>query len=364
MKATSCKRKGSAILTVLGIVAVVSIVCAMLGLSASQQTHSSKITRDMLRARTIAESGLNKAYHAVKSNFSLAKGFNLTESFDGGTYTIHSGTLTGAGENRAQLVAEGVCGLGKAVVSVDLENRPLIKKDDDSDNYFNLLYDLLVGGALELKGNFSANVTTIHANGAATLTGSATTEATTVSSAKTVTWKKADGTVTMLSNQSSVEILSAALLAAIQEFKDYAAAKGSVYSSGADIPASPPGGVAYCTGDASGWSRTGTGCFIFEGNASFQGNAVNVSSVNGYPALIVLGTGEVKFNAGTVVRGAILIPNGSAKLNGHAVFYGAILVGQGMTGNGTADLFAGNGQGFNLPPDEEQEDNVVITAWH
>ena len=122
--------------------------------------------------------------------------------------------------------------------------------------------------------------------------------------------------------------------------------------------------MAYCTGDASGWSRTGNGCFIFAGDTSFQGNAVNVSSVNGYPALIVLGAGEVKFNSGTVVRGAILIPNGSAKLNGHAQFYGAILVGQGMTGNGTADLYAGNGQGFNLPPDETTTDNVVITAWH
>ena len=47
--------RGSAILVVLGIVAVVSIVCAMLGLAANQQMHSSKITRDTMKARTIAE---------------------------------------------------------------------------------------------------------------------------------------------------------------------------------------------------------------------------------------------------------------------------------------------------------------------
>lgn len=97
---------------------------------------------------------------------------------------------------------------------------------------------------------------------------------------------------------------------------------------------------------------------------SLQGNAVNVSSVNGYPALIILGTGQVRVNAGSVVYGAVLIPNGSAKINGHSIFYGPILVGQGMTGNGTADLYAGDGQGFTLPPDETHTDNVVITAWH
>jgi hypothetical protein len=35
-----------------------------------------------------------------------------------------------------------------------------------------------------------------------------------------------------------------------------------------------------------------------------------------------------------------------------------------MTGNGTANLYAGDGQSFNLPFEELTEDNVVITAWH
>jgi hypothetical protein len=35
-----------------------------------------------------------------------------------------------------------------------------------------------------------------------------------------------------------------------------------------------------------------------------------------------------------------------------------------MTGNGTADLHAGDGQGFTLPPTGTVADNVVVTAWH
>ena len=268
-------------------------------------------------------------------------------------------------ENRAQLVSRGACGIGRATVTIDLENRPLTTTDDDAtDNYFNLYYDLLVGGVLDLKGNFWAEVANMHANGNATISGSAKVDAKTVSSAGTVTWKKAYGTVILLSNQSPVEVVTEALLAAIDALVGYARENNAVYADGSLIPASPPGGVAYCTGNPDGWSRTGNGCFIFAGDASFQGRALDVHSVNGYPAIIVMGTGEVKINSGSEVHGAMLVPNGSVKLNGHAVFYGPILVGQGMTGNGTADLFAGDGQGFSLPPSETVSDNVVITAWH
>ena len=50
-----------------------------------------------------------------------------------------------------------------------------------------LTFDLLVGGTLDMKGNFKAEVTAIHANGNATISGSAETDAKTVSSAGTVT---------------------------------------------------------------------------------------------------------------------------------------------------------------------------------
>jgi len=360
------RQNGSAVLTVLGIISIVMVVCGMLGYSATQQMRSSQITREMLKARLIAESGLNKAYNAVRKDFDrLISGYEEQAAFGDGSYAVKSMPLSDGSSQRAQLISQGVCGLGRAVVAVDLENRPKILADDDpADNYFDLLFDLLVGGTLDMKGNFKADVTDIHANGNVTISGSAEADAKTVSSAGQVTWKKPDGTVTLLSNQSPVEVLSEALIAAINEFIACAEENGTVYASGADIPESPQGGVAFCTGDASGWSRTGTGCFIFSGEASFQGNAVNVSSANGYPALIVLGAGEVKLNSGSVVHGAILVPNGSIKINGHADLYGAIVVGQGVTGNGTADLHAEGGQGFYLPAKEEVTDNVVVTAWH
>jgi hypothetical protein len=362
-------RKGSALLVVIGIVLVISIATGALSYSASQQMHAAKVTREQLKARLIAESGLNKAYHAVRRDFSLAGNYADEADFGGGSFEVESLGVTQAEGNasvsRAQFVSHGVCGIGRAVVAMDLENRPVTAVDGSSgDDYFELLFDLLVGGTLDLKGNFKAHVTAIHANGNATITGSAETDAKQVSSAGSVEWKKPNGTVTLLPNQPSVQVFTAALNAAIDAFIAYARQNNAVYANGADIPNSPPGGVAYCTGNPDGWSRSGNGCFIFAGDASFQGRALDVTSVNGFPAIVVMGTGEVKMNSGSVVHGALLVPHGSVKLNGHAAFYGPILVGQGMTGNGTADLYAGEGQGFDLPPEETTTDNVVITAWH
>ncbi len=364
MKTSSTARKGSALLTVLGIVSVVSVICGMLAVTASQQTRSSQITRETLKARMIAESGLNKAYHAVKDNFSLASNYQLTESFGGGSYTVRSVALSGSNAGRAQLFSEGVCGLGKSTVAADLENRPLTTTDDDSDHFFSLNYDLLVGGALKLSGNFFTDVLSIHANGAANLGGSANLAGAQVivSSAALAAWKKAPATVTLRSNQPSQAIYPGDLSAAIDALKAYALKNGAVYSSGSQIPSSPPGGIAYCTGSSDGWSGDGTGCFIFEGNYSQK--HIAVTTVNNYPALVVLSPSSVQFNAGTTIRGALIMPSSSLKFNGHAVIYGPILVGQGMTGLGTADLYAGGAQGFDLPPTETSTDNVVITAWH
>ena len=79
----------------------------------------------------------------------------------------------------------------------------------------------------------------------------------------------------------------------------------------------------------------------------------------------MLSASNVKFNSNAVIHGALIMPNASITVNGHAEIHGAILVGQGMGGNGTADLFPGDsGQGFNLPERENITDNVIITAWH
>jgi hypothetical protein len=224
---------------------------------------------------------------------------------------------------------------------------------------------VLVGGIIDFSGDFRALVEKLHSNGKMSLNKGGNIDVLLLSSAGPIDISKFDGTATVAPNQPAVDIRPAALTAAINALKAYAEKNGAKYTDASQIPAAPPGGIAWCTGDGSTWSGSGTGCFIFDGDVPMQGGGAQlITSVNGYPALIVLGTGEVKINSQTVINGAILIPNGSAHLNGGAQIYGPILIGQALTSNGTANLFAGDGQKFNLPPNETKTDNVVITAWH
>ena len=164
-------------------------------------------------------------------------------------------------------------------------------------------------------------------------------------------------------NQPPEAIATEALTAAINALKAYAQKNGAVYASGADIPENPPGGIAYCTGEPDGWSKKGKGCFIFEGEVSAQGSGVDIESIDGFPALIVLSAeGPLNSERRSTARSDT---EQGLKVNGHAEIHGVILVGQSAIFNGTADFFAGEGgQGFALPPEESTTDNVVITAWH
>lgn len=359
-------RSGAAIITVLGLVSLICMAGGYMAYTASQEMHTSRVLRESLRAKMIAESGLNTAYQLLKNDFSKASGLRLENEFATGKYVVTS--VPDPNNNRRyQLISNGTCGtFGKFKVSADVENRPLITSNPGSDDlYFVLEYDVLVGGLLDFSADFKAFVDKIHSNGNMFLQKGGNINVLILSSAGTIDIHKFDGTATVSPNQPEVEVNAAELTAAINALKAYAEKNGAKYTDGSQIPDSPPGGIAWCTGDSSGWSGSGTGCFIFDGDVALQGGGGRtLTSVNDYPALIILGRGQVKLNSKTVIIGAILIPNGSLHLNGGAQIYGPLLVGQALTSNGTADLFSGNGQGFALPPDETTIDNVVITAWH
>jgi hypothetical protein len=359
-------RSGSATLTVLGLVSLICLSGGYMTYTASQEMHMSRVLRESLKAKLIAESGLNTAYKLLITDFSRATGLRLESPFGAGNYIVTSIPDPNS-TKRFQLISNGTCGTyGKFKVAADVENRTTIGSGSGSGSqFFPLAFDILVGGIMDLKGNFNAEVGTIHANGNITSKGSSSLETTLITSAGKVTLFKFTGPNTVLQYQPPVDVRPADLTAAINALKAHAEKNGAKYADSADIPANPPGGVAWCTSDGARWIGSGTGCFIFEGDASLQGGGRReITAVDGYPAIIVLGTGEVKINAQTIVNGAILVPNGSIFLVGTAEFHGPVLVGQTFTGSGTAELFTSGAQGFSLPPVTATTDNVIITAWH
>ncbi len=352
------RQKGSAIVTVLGVISVVVIMCGLLGFTAAQQMRNSQVTRDLLKARVIAESGINAAYHAVKTDFAKAKGYSAQAAFGDGTYAVRSVPLANdGGGTRALFVSQGLCGLGRSVVSADLTNR-----NKNGSGYLDLGYDILAGSTLTMSGYLGAGLTKIHANGTLKKSGPYACVGTTATSTGLVTWDSAVG-LTLLSYQPAVPVFTDALKKAIDALIAEAVKNGAVYATSAAIPAAPPGGVAYCTETlAKNWIRTGTGCFIFAGTVDLGGKGVNIASANGYPALIVTSASEFKSTQVSVFHGAVLIPNGKLTLSNNNSIYGPVVVGQAMTCSGAAVYAGDNGLGFNVPGGGP--DNVVVSAWH
>jgi len=369
---TEQKKRGSALITVIGIVAVISISLISLCFTAQQQSHAALISRDMLKARMLAESGLNIAYNRVKEDFSLAGTIAFEENLTDGSYKVSAKSFQGL-TRHAQMTSVGKCGNGQAVVTVDLENIQISSTDDEDDNsnYYELLFDLLVGSELNISGNFYTDINDIHANGSVNINKkSNVSDAVTISSSGSIVWGKAKDTppsgVVLLPNQPKQEINSAQLLAAIDNFINYAINNGSVYSSGSSIPSNPPGGVALYNGTGELKLHGNYNGTIIVLSSSVKINAQTVlSGPDGYPALITISPNEIRVNGGSEIHGAVIAPNAPMVFNGNAEIHGPLLVGQSVRGNGTADLYAGDaGQGFNMPAVEAVKDKVVITAWH
>ena len=158
------RQKGAALIIVLGIIAVVTIAAGAMSYTANQQMHAARVTRETLKARLIAESGLNKAYNEVRSDFSKISSCAQSGTFGDGTYAVR--TVTSRRKPQPDsVISEGRCGISRATVSADLENIPLVTSEDGSSVYFFPLdYDLLVGGELQFKGD-SGGVHGHFANG-------------------------------------------------------------------------------------------------------------------------------------------------------------------------------------------------------
>lgn len=357
-------RSGTAVITVLGLVSLITMASGYLAYTASQEMHTSRVLRESLKAKMIAESGLNTAYQLLKTDFSKAPGLKLDSQFADGTYVVTSIPDPNS-PYRYQLISDGTCGsFGHWKVSADVENRQIVKNNNPNDRFFNLLYDFLGLSSIDLTGNFFADVTTLHGNGNVDLGGSSSTPAVTITSSGAVTLGKNNltpGTTT----QSGVPPvnLPSGFSAAIDELIAYARQNGEVYGDGVAPSAAPEGGIAVCEGlPPANWTG-GTGCYIFLGGGKIVFNNVTINNVGGYPSLVFKNAAEISFTGNVDLNGAVLLPSSSLKFTGNAEVYGPLVVGLPVDGNGTADLHAGSyGQGFNRPP--TVTDNVIISAWH
>lgn len=355
-------KNGTAIITVLGLVCLICIVSGYIAYTASQEMRISRVIRESLKSKTIAESGLNVAYSLIKTNFSIINNLNLYQPFGNGTYKVTSYPDMN-NSNRFKLVSVGTFGeLGRYKVSADVENRQTFSQQNIQDSFFSLGFDLLCLSDINISGNFGAGVNSIHGNGNIRVTGASVLEALTITSSGTVSLKKEIPGVTI---ETSVPLVPNPrnLHYTINELIAFAIQNSEVYKDGEYPSANPIGGIAVCTGFPNPNWRGGTGCYVFLGGGKIVLNGVTVNNVNGYPSIVFLNPSNVSFTGNVTLNGAVLLPYSSLNFNGNSNIYGPLVVGASISGNGSANLFSGVfGQGFNRPPNIS--DNVVISAWY
>jgi hypothetical protein len=190
--------------------------------------------------------------------------------------------------------------------------------------------------------------------------GGSSTAATRITSSGTVTINKKVTPAPTTANGVPIETLPAGLEAAIDELIAFARQNGEVYADGVAPSASPAGGIAICEGfPPANWTG-GEGCYIFLGGGKIVLNNVTINNVNGYPSLVFKNTAEISFTGNVNLNGAVLLTASSLRFTGNAQVHGSLVVGGTVDGNGTANLYGGDG--FTRPP--TVTDNVVISAWH
>lgn len=385
MKALQSK-SGAALLTVMGIILLISGVVAGMVAMGHQQVFSAVRLRDLVKAQMIAEAGINDAYNVMKTNFAarLNPANFPAKAFDGGTYDA---LVIPVGSNSASIVSTGFYGTATATVRADIKNFPIATTNGapvpggGTPYGFTILSGgdlnwagnsdvIMTNGNLHSNGSYLANgVNTIHGNvescigislvGGAVITG--TGKAPVISG----------GTIgTRVTN--AVPIVSVPNID-LTPYYNAALANGQVFSGTKTISGtvSPPGGIMWVNGTLSLGNGTFNGCFIATGAIDMQtsGNdTITLNKVNRYPLLASRdGSITVKQVKLLTFSGLIYAKTGSfdKQGNGDVIAKGAIIAAGNVTKNGGWSAFIYDDP-TPVPPGgsyENTQDKVVITAW-
>ena len=376
------RQRGSALITFLGVILIVSLAAAALVGFARQQAYSVERTKDYIKAQVIAEAGANEAYSLLKTNFAARTNPDLfpQKSFGDGTYDA---TVTSVGSDAAQITCEAVVGDATATAIMDVKNFGTSTDDTllPSNPY---AYTWLVNGECRMNGSsvFAGN---LHANNNIDVNGSSAwgteTEPVHVTAsgsgivfsgpctlygdmkAPAISGSFSPGTVT----EGPVAIVPFPTLD-LTPYYTIAAENGQVVASqtiSADTLWDIPGGVKWVNGSLTvknGKKLTWTGCLIVTGSIDFKGQ-FHARPYLDYPT-VVARDGTITVNGQHDFQG-LMYAGGDITFCGAGVFAGSLLCGGNLrfNGSGARLTYVYSGPGSNGTSDGTAQDHVAVTAW-
>ncbi len=358
-------RRGSAILVAMGVIALSSIVGAILVNTTRQQVFSVQTTRDFLLAKVTAEAGVNDAYEQIKNDF---RELTVSGTLNEGTYdaTVYVGT-----NRNGRIVSVGRVGLAEATVSATLHDFGQSRPVDPA-----FLYAICCGGYLDISGNVTVNGAKLHSNNALRLSGSGAINASDLTTSS-VAISLDSGAARITGNVRAPSIGPSSRLSKISGTQTVAAvptvqipdldlarlfaiaqANGQVYSGSRlwNHSFAPQGGVVWVNGSIQlTGSGTFTGAFIATGDID-MGAGISIAKVSNFPAVASM-AGDITLKGNTVTgliyarAGNIDVQSSNFTINGSVICSGNVTGRGGWTLNYVDSSMT------------DTDSHVVITAW-
>ena len=388
-------RQGSALITVMALVLLVPLIAGSMVVFSQQQAYSVKRQTDQIRAKALAEAGVNEAYSRIATNFAARTSTNLfpLTSFGGGTYKAN---ITTVATNRALICCTGVYGRATARAILQVQNYVQSTTNGGGGPVGAYACAIMANGLITISGSGDFNVGTngiIHGNNTFSKSGSGNFVAqrtevcsgTDLSGSWTFDMDFAsggdctisgsgqinhniqcdalgcsgsfkvlgNGTVLTYSKSGSGGVMGTLTTGVdsvvptiaipnidLTPYYLCASNNGQVFN-GKSISGSsnvqPTGGVMWVNGNLSiSGSGNLIGCFIATGNIDISGSGSQIK-VNQYPALVSR-DGTINISGSQSFHGLIYAKTGAFGKSGSGLVLGSIICGGNFTASGSWGL--------------------------
>lgn len=352
-------RQGSAVLTVMGIILVISLVTATLMSVGHQKIHMANKLADRVKAAAYAEAGIAKAYTCLATNFAARTDPSKfpAELFGEGRFGIG---VTPVSSNMAKLCVTGYCGTVESRVSVLLKDYGEDVAASGDPAWQVWLKAIFANKACDIRGTACDIVGDVHANGALTISGnldfaptpldfSSSTDIR-VSGRALSTGALTAPTITITGgneggiaeNKVPVALIPMPTID-LTAMYNTAVANGQVKAAATymgDVSwVGVPGGVVWINGDVRFKKNLTYDCkIVATGSIQVDGNCT-FSNPTGKGELISRdSTIDIKGNAS--VRGLLYAPKGNITLAGNVTYVGQIIGGADVKIAGSVDALA------------------------
>ena len=319
----SNSRQGSAMVTVMLVIIITMMATASLFAFSSATVNRVRLITEAIRAKAIAEAGINRGYNALQQDRELRKTQTLYSGveFGEGSYTVTTERMSGGW---SRMISVGTFGRAEHQLGLDVR----MDSDDDADGTNDVVsvpdflkYAIFCNGSFVINGTPKGITGDLHSNGSFGLNG---------------TWANVSGHVSAPPPNSIPE------------------ANKAEWSNIPFPQISDPAFQAYLTEAAA----SGIPVTYLSGNQTFKKDQTfnGITVING--AVTFIGSGN------RVINGLLYIA-GSFTANGSTTLNGAIMVGGAATINGASAILGYNAATIGVDEDEEPvaEDGDFKEIW-